>query len=111
MISLDVLHSTEELKKLILENPELPLLISVGEEVKGYLASSMWCGKGEFLDCDQTIDEEVTYSDREMFEDDVREYYEYQFEGSDAEFDKYIKDKLNEYEPYWKPCILVHVDV
>ena len=31
-------------------------------------------------------------------------------EGSEEEFKEFIKTKLAEYEPYWKPCIILYVD-
>lgn len=110
--SWDILHATDELRKMILENPDLPLLIDVDEEVKGCVATSVSVRIGEVLDCDQKIDEECTFTDRIYFEERVGDYYYDEWcDMSDAESDKYIAEKVAEYEPYWKKCIIVYVGV
>lgn len=110
MISLEVLHSTDELRQLILDHPDLPLLISAGEEAAGFLCTSISVRVGEFLDCDQNIDEEITFTDREYFEEEVRDKYE-DFDGTEEEWEAFIERKLAEYEPYWKRCIILHADI
>lgn len=113
-----LLHNTDELRKLILENPDLPLCVYAGQDANNGDWSTMLCTDvrariGEFLDCDQKINEERVYDDRESFEDDVRYFYE-DFDicqnMPDDEFDKFIENKLSEYEPYWKKCIILTVD-
>ena len=32
------------------------------------------------------------------------------FEGTDEEFEQAVKDRMAEYDPYWKPCIIVNVN-
>ena len=116
--SIGLMHTTDELRRLILENPDLPLVILAGENACDYDYSTMFCSQvnayiGEFLDCEQEINKERAYEDRESFEDDVRDYYEYFDECQkmpDDEFDKFIEEKLAEYEPYWKKCIILYVD-
>lgn len=54
-----LLHSADELRQLIRENPTLPLLVLAGEEANIGDYSYMCCSyikayKGEFLDCAQT---------------------------------------------------------
>ena len=113
-----LLHKTDQLRKLIMENPELPLLILAGENACSMAYSSMFCYEvrayiGEFLDCDQDINDEIAYSDRDNFEDDLRIHYEDTDECenmSDEEFDKFIEKKLEEYDPYWKKCIILYAD-
>lgn len=112
--STKLLHTTDELRKLIIENPDLPLLVFAGEDANSGDYSYMSCGyvsasKGEFLDCVQEINDERCYTDRDDFQEDL-EYNNSDFDGSDAEFEKFIENKLMEYEPYWKPCIIVYVN-
>ena len=117
MIGYD-LHKTDELRKLILENPELPLAVFAGQNACDYDWNSMLCTDvrayiGEFLDCEQTINDERVYDDRDEFEDDVRDYYELTDECehmSDDEFDAFIAEKLKEYESHWTKCIVLYVD-
>lgn len=108
-----LLNSTGELRKLLLEHPELPLLVLAGEECNGGDYSWMACSSvkaqiGEFLDCDQTVDDEYCFIDREEFEEAIENNSD--FTGTDAEFTEYIKARMAEYEPHWKPCIILYVD-
>ena len=57
-----LLHSADELKQLIVENPALPILVFAGDNANNGDYSYMSCSyvsakKGEFLDCGQQIDE------------------------------------------------------
>jgi hypothetical protein len=108
-----LLHSGDELRQLIIDNPGLPLLVFAGEDANSGDYSYMSCSSvsasvEEFLDCEQEVEEERCFTDREEFEERMRDFYS-DFEGSDSEFDKFIEDKLVAYEPYWKPCIVLYV--
>lgn len=112
--STHLLASSNDLRKLILGNPDLPLLVFAGEEANTGEWSYMTCSScratvGEFLDCMQEIKDEVCYVDREDFKEALEEAYE-DFDGSEQEFEQFIENKLCEYEPYWKPCIILYVD-
>lgn len=109
-----LLTATEELHKLILENPGVPMLVFAGEdcnrgEWRWEACSSCHAVVGEFLDCQQTINEERCYTDRDEFKEDMENEYG-DFDGSDAEFEQFIDDKMAEYEPYWKKVIILYVD-
>ena len=57
-----LLHSADELKQLIAENPDLPIVVFAGDDANTGDYTYMSCNyvsatKGEFLDCDQQIDE------------------------------------------------------
>lgn len=67
-----LLHSADELRQLIRENPTLPLIVFAGEEA---VADSL--------------------ADRNC---------------TDEEFDALVKKEMAEYDPYWKPCIILNVD-
>lgn len=110
-----ILSSAEELRQLVIDNPGLPLLVFAGEEANcGGDYSYMSCSHvsasvGEFLDCCQTVNDCKCYCDRDDFQEDLEDLHS-DFDGSDAEFEKFIEDKLMEYEPYWKPCIILYVN-
>ncbi len=118
-ISTDLLHSTKDLRKLIIDNPDLPLLVFAGEDANyngDYPYMSCSCINsyiGEFLDCSQTINESICYTDRDDFEDDLADYLD-NFEDvatmTDVEFDARLKQELAKYEPYWKKCIILYVN-
>ena len=84
MKRLDLFHTTDEIRKLIDENPNLPFVVFAGRDACCYEWDSCLCTRvsahiGEFLDCEQDINPERCYDDREYFEDDLR----YEYESSD----------------------------
>lgn len=110
----DVLHSTEELRKLILENPDLPLFVVAGEEANTGDYNMTVCSRvtayiGEILDCETDYTDEVL-TDREYFAELVSDYYYSGFDGTESEFDEYVDKKISEYDKYWKNCIILEVD-
>lgn len=110
----ELLTASDELRQLIIENPGLPLLVFAGEDANcgdwRYMScSSCIAGKGEFLDCMQEINEERCYTDRDDFQEDLEDFYA-DFDGNDEEFEKFVKNKLMEYEPYWRDCIIFYVN-
>jgi hypothetical protein len=109
-----LLHSTDELRQLLIDHPDLPLLVLAGEDCNSGDYSYMSCSRvsasiGEFLDCQQTVNDEMCYTDRDDFQEDM-EYNYSDFDGSDQEFEIFIENELLKYDPYWKPCIIVYVD-
>lgn len=109
------LNDATKLRKLIGNNPELPLLVFVGEDANRGDYNYMVCANvdayiGEYLDCQQTIDDEYCYTDRNEFRNSLENHYADSFDGSDKEFESFIDEKMLEYEPYWKKCIIVRVD-
>ena len=108
-----LLHATDELRELILQNPELPLLVFAGEDSNngewGYMScSSVKAVIGEYLDCEQTVNDERCFTDRDDFQEEMEDKCD--FTRTDEEFAEYIKARMAEYEPYWKPCIILYVD-
>lgn len=112
--SSELLHSADELRQLIRENPTLPLLVSAGESANTGDYSYMSCSyikayKGEVLDCAQRVNDCMCYTDRDEFEEDLADALA-DGDYTDEEFDALVKEKVAEYDPYWKPCIILNVD-
>ena len=108
------LHNTEILKKMIIENPGLPLLVFAGEEANRGDYSFTCCTdvrveKGEVLDCAGPNDE-ILYTDREDLEDDVgEELYGEVGDIPDEEYEKMLKERMSKYDEYWTDCIILSV--
>ena len=112
---------TDELKKLIEEHPDYPIVVLVNSDVVAdddycwWYAPSLRFRLGEILDCDQDINDEKVFSDRSDFEKAIR----YRFECDDSiseditdeEFDQLVKKEMQKYEPYWKDVIVIYADV
>lgn len=110
-----LLHATDELRQLIIDHPDLPLLIFAGEEANaGGDYSYMSCSYinsyvGEYLDCSQTVNDCRCYTDRDDFREAVK-YLHSDFDGSELEFEELVESVLKEYNPFWKPCIILRVN-
>ena len=110
---------TDELKELITKYPDYPIVVMVANEVVGddyglWYAPEISFGIGEILDCEQNIDEEKTYVDRDDFEEDIQYNLECdeRFDDlTDEEFDAEVKRIMDEYEPYWRKVIQIRADV
>lgn len=113
--SLDFVCDASELRNLILENPDLPLVIFSGSDVynDGYICmvcTYVSASIGEVLDCEQEANGLRVYHSRTDFEDDIRRFLGDEFAGDDKEFDEFVAKKLSEYEPYWKKAIIAYVE-
>ena len=107
--------NTEKLREMILEHPDTPIAILVDPEVCGddcglWYAPDIRFSTGEILNCEQDIDDEKVFTDRNDFEETLVDIMaddpEYE-ELSDEEFDVVLKGKLKEYEPFWTKVIKI----
>lgn len=105
--------NSDELKKLILENPDLPIVVLADETASCDYWGWTYCSCisfhiSEILDCDYYDYNDVVFTDRDRLEekisDDLCDEY---FEKSDEEFEAAVKSKLEELEPYWKKVIAI----
>lgn len=107
-------QKTDELRKLILENPDLPIVVLAGEEANGGDHCWMFCGNisfhiDEILDCDFYDYDDTVFCDRDRFEEYIEDLlYDDYCDKSDEEYEKAIKDKVAELEPYWKKVIAIY---
>lgn len=111
---------TDELKKLIAEHPDLPIVVIVNAEVVAdddynwWYAPDISFSLGEILDCEQDVNDEKVYVDRDDFEEDLWDIMcdLEEFENAtDEEFNQAVKERLADYEPYWKQVIQIRADV
>jgi len=111
---------SDELKRLIAENPDLPLVVMVNYEVCADAEYTWWFAPtltfevGDLLDCEQSVNEERLYDDIGDFEEDLANYLvdsrKYD-DLTDDEFDKVVAEELKKYEPYWKKVIYIRATV
>lgn len=113
------IKQTDELKQLISEHPDYPIVVLcsnevIGDEYDWWYAPEIRFSIGEILDCDQDVNDEKVYVDRGDFEDDLADVLgdsgDYD-ETTDEEFDAIVKAELAKYEPYWKKVIQIRADV
>jgi hypothetical protein len=113
-MSYSLTHSSDELKKLIFENPDLPIVVLAGEEASGYdyywtYCSSVSCHISEILDCDYYDYDDIIFTDRDRLEEKIEDdLYDDYHDKSEEEYDSAVKRKLAELEPYWKKVIAIY---
>lgn len=103
---------TDELKKLIAENPDLPIVILAGEEANGGDYNWMFCSDisfslDEILDCDYLDYGDCVFTDRDRLEETVGERLSNDYED-DKEWEVAVKATLAELEPHWKKVIAIY---
>ena len=118
MFPLNLTKDTTELKRLIAENPDLPIVVLVGEEANGGDYSWMYCDRvtfrvEEMLDAEAPYQEEVE-TDRTNFEEQMEEWLWDKMGGNDRdsklteeEFQTALTEEKAKYEPYWKKVIAI----
>lgn len=123
--SLKLTRSSEELRKLIMENPDLPIVVMAREDLykdsgcQYTIASSISYYTGEYLDTLNPIDSNYDLGESVICDrDDLREKLLWYMEDedrykdlSDAEFDIVLDAEVKKYDPYWKKAIFIDADV
>lgn len=105
---------SDELKKLIIENPDLPIVVLAGEEANSGDYSWMFCTDiyfriDEILDCDFYDHDDTVITDRDRLEEIIEDnLYDEYCDKAEEEYDKAIKQKMQELEPYWKKVIAIY---
>lgn len=112
---LNLLNSVTELRKLVIENPNLPLVVSASDSEYIGDCLSISCSNicayiGEIIIYKNGVCKDRAY-EKEDFKDVLFDELVYEHpELDDDELSDLFKKKMNEYEPCWKKCIIVHVD-
>jgi hypothetical protein len=107
---------SKELREMLVSHKDWPVVFLVDSDVVGddcwnWYAGGYSCKEGEVLDCEQDINPERIYSDREDFREDVEEYIcnNTEEELTDKELTVWADAICRKYEPYWKKAILLYV--
>ena len=120
LFPLDLTTNTDELKRLISENPDLPIVVIAGQDATDG-EQSMFCSDIKFW-IEEILDCEVPYmecveTDRVNFEENIEEWLWDEMGGNDkdsklseAVFEDALKETKAKYEPYWKKVIAIRAD-
>lgn len=117
---LNLTKSTDELKRLIAEHPDYPIVVLAGDDANSGDYSWMFCsdvsfGLDEILDVETPYNDEEVCTDRDYFEERMSDwlYGKLDDEGvdvdqmPDAEFEKRLKEEIAKFDPYWKDVIAI----
>lgn len=102
------------LRDMLLEHPNDPIIITTDDRGECFYEVSCGLAKikaGEVLDCKQSILEDAIFTDRSAFRDALYDYLKYDFDGSEQELEDAVERKEEEYEPYWRPCVILCVQM
>lgn len=113
---LEISKSSEELKRLIAENPDLPIMVICDNDLycdyyNSTIAPCISFSLGEYLDCDQKVNDERVYFDRDEFLEELSYQLEDLPEFEDLtqeEFDKAVEAEFNKYSSYWRKAIIIN---
>ncbi len=115
-----ITKQTDELRQLISEHPDYPIVVLCNSEVCSddsydwWYAPSLHFSIGEILDCEQDINDERIYTDSAEFEEDLANKLADSGDYDvipDEEFDAIVKAKIAKYKPYWKKVIQIRADI
>lgn len=118
MTSRGIIHNNEDLRKLIIENPDLPIAVLVSDtantgDYNWQYCSSIKCSIKEVLDCETPFEDNYVYSDKYEFEEDLTGYLT-SLPASQAmtieEFVEWVEQEIDNYKPYWKKVIAIYAD-
>ena len=103
----------DSLRKLIIDNPDLPICFIATDTACDYDYSSCFCDDvsaeiGEVLNCQQIIKDDTCFTDRDDFEEAVYDML-CDSDESEASIEAEVPLVVAEYDPYWVKCIIVKV--
>lgn len=106
--------SSDELKELIRDNPNLPIVVLAGDEANSGDYCWMFCscisyGIEEILDCDYLDYNDCVFVDREHFAESVAD--DVAREHGDLPEDEFwarVDARIAEYEPFWTKVIAIY---
>ena len=119
MYKFNIVKDSTELRKMIAENPNLPIVVmssyeACTDEYYWTYCSDVRCEVGEVLDCECPWKEGRVYSDRIEFEEDLVDYLSDTIENankmSDEEFNNLVATQKDVYEEYWHKAIIIKAD-
>lgn len=110
---LGITKQSDELKKLILENPDLPIVVLVSDDATSGNYCWTYCSSihsriEEILDCDYYRHDDTVFTDRDDLKEQIEDnLYDEYCDKTEEEYTEAINKKMEELEPYWKKVIAI----
>ena len=107
-------YKTDELKRIILENPDLPIVIladesSVTDNGAWTFCSEIFVKIDKILDCEYYDYGDMVITDRDRLEEIIEDrLYDKYHDKPEYEYDDAIKAEVEKFEPYWKKVIAIY---
>lgn len=110
----DVIKSGDELKKLIAEHPDLPIVVLAGEEANSGDYSWTYCTSVHFeiidiLTVETPYDSEYAIMDEDELKERIADLmYDDDRFSDEKELDAFIEAEVKKYAPYWRKVIAIY---
>ena len=109
-----LMHQSNELRKLIMDNPDLPVVVLASDDANNgdwcwQYCYSVSCGIDEILDCDFVDNCDAVFNDRDYLEEYLYDIlYDEYLNKSATEYNEAVTRKMEELEPYWTKVIAIY---
>lgn len=120
IFSYEITKSTDELKRLLAEHPDYPIVVVAGKSANSGDYFYMYCSRisfsiSEILDCEVPHQDELVECDRDHFNEQIEEWLwdhicDNDGKPTEDDFQKRLAEVKEKYEPYWKKVIEIYVD-
>jgi len=109
------LDDYKDLKQLLAENPELPIMFMASEDCGnpdyGWTIASAKARIKHVLDEKLEFNDEKLYTDEDDLREDLEEYYyEEHDDMTQLQQEEAVNEKMEYYKDQWIKCIVVYVD-
>lgn len=113
----ELIHDCTELRRMIAENPGLPIIVLAGEEAGSEWAwtycTSVKARLSRILDIKTPYDDERVFDDEGDFEDAVTDCLANCFDDmlpdySGQTLEEKIKAEIEKYKPFWRDVIAIY---
>lgn len=113
-----IIHDAQPLRKLIAENPDLPIVVLAGNDAACYeyswtYCADVSCGVDYILDVKTPYDNdgERVFTDETEFEEEISDqlFNDETEKLSDEQYDAMVRAEVEKYAPYWRKVIAVYV--
>lgn len=119
MMEYQLIHDSTELRQLIAEHPDLPIVVIAGEEAGCAEYAWTYCTSVKacltrLLDIRTPYDhDEKVFDDEGDFEDAVTDHVAYIFEYGQPDYpgqtlEEKIKAEIEKYKPFWRDAIAIY---
>lgn len=115
MNDFNVIKDASKLRRLISENPDLPIVVLAGEEANTgdyawMYCSSVCCDIECILDTITPYDDEHIFSDKDDFRGVVSDalWNEKTKDLPDEEYEAMVEAEVAKFEPYWRKVIAIY---
>lgn len=114
MENYSLVHDSAELRKLMQEHPDLPIVVLADEESAcpdwaWTYCSSVRCSIDKILDVHTPYDDERVFTDKDEFREVIEDYFvDAEPDYSGRTLEEAVEAEFKKYEEYWRDVIAIY---